>query len=100
VVRAVDASPAVLAIGVNCTDPVHVEGLVRRIRAVTAKPIVAYPNSGEGWNAIDRRWVGAPGPAVDAESARRWVDAGASLVGGCCRVMPDQIAGLAAAFGR
>jgi S-methylmethionine-dependent homocysteine/selenocysteine methylase len=97
-VAAVEGSQAVMAVGVNCTAPGHVEGLVRRIRAVTAKPIVVYPNSGEGWNPIGRHWIGSPGPTVDRAAALRWVEAGASLVGGCCRVPPDQIAELAGAL--
>jgi homocysteine S-methyltransferase len=75
---------------------------VARIRAVTTLPIVAYPNSGEGWDAASRRWTdAAAADAVDASAALGWVAAGARLVGGCCRVRPGQIAvisaGLAAA---
>jgi homocysteine S-methyltransferase len=65
---------------------------------VTAMPILVYPNSGEAWDPDARRWIGRPGPAVDAPTARTWVAAGATLVGGCCRVGPDRIAELAAAF--
>ena len=93
-----DASPRVVAVGVNCTAPRHVEELVARARATTAKPIVAYPNGGAGWDAANRRWLEQPGLAVDAESAATWVAAGARLIGGCCRVGPDEIAGIAAAF--
>jgi homocysteine S-methyltransferase len=92
------ASPRVVAVGVNCTAPEFVEELVSRARAVTAKPIVVYPNSGEGWDPVARAWVGRPGPTVDARTARAWVAAGARLVGGCCRVGPDRIAELARAF--
>jgi homocysteine S-methyltransferase len=94
-----DATPGFVAVGVNCTAPDHVEELIRRMAAVTAKPIVVYPNSGEGWDAASRRWVPTTGPTVDAATARAWVDAGARLVGGCCRVGPDRIAELAGAFG-
>lgn len=94
-VAAVEGSPSVIAVGINCTAPGLVEGLVRRIRAGTAKPIVVYPNSGEGWNPIGRHWIGTPGPTVGRAAALRWIEAGASLVGGCCRVTPDQIAELA-----
>jgi len=101
-VAAVDGVPGILAVGVNCTAPEHVPELVARIRAVTTLPIVAYPNSGEGWDAASRRWTGAAAAdAVDAPAALGWVAAGARLVGGCCRVRPGQIAdistGLAAA---
>lgn len=94
-----DATPGFVAVGVNCTPPAHVEELVARMAAVTAKPIVVYPNSGEGWDSDARRWLPATGPDVNVASARRWVAAGARLVGGCCRVGPARISELAAAFG-
>lgn len=96
-VRAVEGSRGVLAVGVNCTAPEHVEELVSRIRAVTPLPIVAYPNSGEGWDASNRRWTGPAGGRVDAAAVHRWTAAGARLVGGCCRVTPDQIREIATA---
>jgi len=85
----------VVAVGVNCTSPAFVEEIVARMREVTSLPIVAYPNSGEGWDAASRRWTGAPAERVAAAAEARWLAAGANLVGGCCRVTPDQIAGLA-----
>jgi len=94
-----DATRGFEAVGVNCTAPEHVEELVARIAAVTAKPVVVYPNSGEGWDAGAGRWLPATGPDVDVATAGRWVAAGARLVGGCCRVGPGQISELAAAFG-
>jgi homocysteine S-methyltransferase len=97
-VAAVDGVPGVLAVGVNCTAPGHVDELVGRIRAATALPIVVYPNSGEGWDAAARRWTGRGSDRVDAAAATRWRSLGASLIGGCCRVTPDQVAGLAPAM--
>ncbi len=88
-------SSRVLAVGVNCTAPEHVDELLARARQVTAKPLIVYPNSGEGWDAAERRWLGAGGPTVDGAAARRWVEEGATIVGGCCRVSPGQIAALA-----
>jgi homocysteine S-methyltransferase len=86
---------AVIATGVNCTAPADVLSLVRLAAAASGKPVVAYPNSGEGWDAAARAWTGSRGFA--ASDVRRWVDAGARLVGGCCRVRPEdvrEIAGL------
>lgn len=97
-VEAVAGSPAVIAVGVNCTAPEHVEALVGRVRAVTSKPVVVYPNSGEGWDAAARRWTGAQAGRVDGAAAHRWHAAGATLIGGCCRVTPDQVALIAGAF--
>lgn len=92
-VAAVARVPAVVAVGVNCCAPWHVEGLVRRIRAVCPLPIVAYPNAGERY--ADGRWCGhAVSPAELAELAARWHAAGARILGGCCRTGPAHIGAL------
>jgi homocysteine S-methyltransferase len=83
----------VVAVGVNCTDPAGVPAAIGAAR-VAGKPVVVYPNSGEGWDAAARRWTGSPGLPDDA--VRGWLDAGARLVGGCCRIRPQHIAALAA----
>ncbi len=99
-IAAVDGLPGVLAVGLNCTAPEHADELVARIRAVTALPIVVYPNSGEGWDAATRRWIGRGRDRVDAAAAARWRSLGATVIGGCCRVTPDQVAGLVPAMAR
>lgn len=82
-----------VAVGVNCTAPEHVETLVATAAGASGKPVVAYPNSGESWDGARRRW-GGDGVGVDPVAARRWVAAGARWVGGCCRVSSDDIARL------
>jgi homocysteine S-methyltransferase len=88
-------SPSVLAVGVNCAAPSGLGAAVAEA-ARTGRPVVAYPNSGEGWDAEARRWTGEPGIAAD--DVRAWVGAGARLVGGCCRVGPDRLRAIAAAL--
>ncbi len=97
-VEAVRDAPGVIAIGVNCTAPQHVDELIGRIRATTSLPIAVYPNSGEGWDAVARRWTGTGPGRVDGDAAAHWVAAGARLVGGCCRVSPSQIGAMASAL--
>jgi S-methylmethionine-dependent homocysteine/selenocysteine methylase len=82
----------VIAVGVNCTAA-EVIGPTVAAAAVAGKPVVVYPNSGEGWDAVGRSWAGSPGISTDDVPA--WVDAGARLVGGCCRVRPKDIAAIA-----
>lgn len=96
-VATVASTPDVLAVGINCTAPQHAPELVERIAAVTSLPVVVYPNSGEAWDAAGRAWTGRAGEGVDGEAARAWVARGARLVGGCCRVTPDEIASIAGA---
>lgn len=86
-------SPWVIAVGLNCSPPQEVVGAVRTAAAISGRPAVAYPNSGETWDAAGRTWRGTPG--LDPRWVDDWLDAGAGLVGGCCRVRPADIAAIA-----
>jgi homocysteine S-methyltransferase len=89
-----------VAIGVNCTHPRWITGLIRELRAASGKPIVVYPNSGEGWDAARRCWIAEPGMGDVAgfgAQAREWFAAGAQMVGGCCRTRPAHIGAVRAA---
>ncbi|MGI3785721.1 MAG: homocysteine S-methyltransferase [Janthinobacterium lividum] len=88
----------VVAVGVNCLDPADTPALVALAASVSGKPVVVYPNAGERWDAGARRWAGDQ--TVVAGYVDGWLDAGARLVGGCCRVGPDEIAALARAVAR
>jgi homocysteine S-methyltransferase len=80
----------IVAVGVNCCAPGDV------VPALTDAPgpLVAYPNSGQGWDAAGRRWTGES--AFDPGAVASWVGHGARLVGGCCRVGPADIAEVSA----
>jgi len=92
--RFLDSVPQVIAAGINCTAPPLVTPLIRALKASTTKPIVAYPNSGEGWDAQTRSWTGKADPGGFAASAREWRQTGAQIIGGCCRTGPEHIAGI------
>jgi homocysteine S-methyltransferase len=79
----------IVATGVNCCAPDDVTTAL----AHGAGPRVAYPNSGQGWDAVHRTWTGES--AFDADAVASWLDAGARLVGGCCRVGPADITAVA-----
>jgi homocysteine S-methyltransferase len=91
-------STAVVAAGVNCSAPADVLTAVETAVSVTGKPGVAYPNRGEEWDARSHSWAGEG--SFDTALASAWVDAGARLVGGCCRVGPADIARLATSLRR
>ena len=84
--------PTVIAIGVNCTHPDDIPGLLEIAARSSSGPLVAYPNSGEGWDATARQWRGRPG--FSPGEVRRWTGLGARLLGGCCRVTPADIQAL------
>jgi homocysteine S-methyltransferase len=83
----------IAAIGVNCTRPEHVGPLLGRMRPHTDKALIAYPNSGERYDAASGTWHGHA-DASFCEASRSWVEAGARLIGGCCRTTPGDIAAL------
>ena len=89
--------PQTIAIGVNCTQPIWILSLIAELRKASAKPIIVYPNSGEGWDANVRCWTGSSDPAEFGQQARQWYAAGAQIVGGCCRTRPSHIRQVAAA---
>ncbi len=93
-----EACPQVVAVGVNCTAPREVEPLLAAAAALTCKPLLCYPNSGEQWDAERRCWLEGTGLTDFAEPARRWYAAGARLIGGCCRTTPADIAAIARAL--
>jgi len=87
-----DDCPQIVALGVNCTAPRHISGLIRIAKSATSKPIAVYPNAGEGWDAETKRWgpVGQGSPTL-LSSCREWTRLGARLIGGCCRTTPADI---------
>ena len=89
------------AIGINCTRPEFAASLIANLRTATDKPLVAYPNSGERYDALTKTWHGhavhdGERALPFAELSKAWVEAGARLIGGCCRTTPEDIAELAA----
>lgn len=85
------------ALGVNCT--IGPEGTLRAVQAlreISSLPISAQPNSGFPAN-IDGRTLFISGAGYFADRGAEIVQAGASIVGGCCGTTPAHIEALAAA---
>jgi homocysteine S-methyltransferase len=87
--------PQTVAIGVNCVAPSLIPGLIAELRGASNKPVIVYPNSGEGWDAAHRSWSANKSGTSDPEEygalAAQWFAAGAQIVGGCCRTRPAHI---------
>jgi homocysteine S-methyltransferase len=86
-----DRQKQVIAVGINCTQPMFIRPLIGELKRATRKPIVVYPNSGEGWDAEHRCWTGTSDAAGFGSLAREWTEAGAQIIGGCCRTGPEHI---------
>ena len=90
-----DEQDQVIGIGVNCTAPELISSLIRRLAAATRKPILVYPNSGEGWDAVHRCWQGDGQIQDFGDLAQKWRSAGAQWIGGCCRTGPEHVRAVA-----
>lgn len=93
-------SNKVTAVGINCAPPHFVLALIQKFKELTGKTVVVYPNSGEIWDGVAKRWL--PSKCFDDEKfelfATRWRDAGAKLIGGCCRTTPDTVRAISKAL--
>ncbi len=86
-----DSVPQAAAIGINCSAPQFIPGLIGEIRRVTRKPIVVYPNSGEVYDPATNTWHGETHCDAYGQQAATWYASGARLIGGCCRTTPEHI---------
>lgn len=86
-----DMQTQAVAIGINCTSPLHIPSLVREIKKNTDKPIIVYPNSGEYYSAVTNTWHGETSSDKFGVQSKEWYENGASLIGGCCRTTPGHI---------
>jgi len=85
-------NPQVFAIGVNCTHPEHISGLIKRLKSnSTSKRIIVYPNHGEIFDPKTKTWSEPTGTCFNQEAVSNWLIDGADIVGGCCRVGPEDI---------
>ncbi|CAB4886448.1 MAG: homocysteine S-methyltransferase [Actinobacteria bacterium] len=82
-VAAAATIPGIQRVGINCTAPVYVPGLIDRIRAATDLPVIVYPNAGGTWDSLSGHWLGVTYEDI-VRSAREWRDHGATWIGGCC----------------
>ena len=94
-IRQIEASPFVDAVGVNCTSPRFIPALIREAKKATQKPVLVYPNSGETYDAAKSDWDGHRIYESFGEEAKEWYNAGARLIGGCCRTTPEDIQAIA-----
>ena len=92
---AIGNEPGIVAVGVNCTAPRHLPALLAAARDATDRPLIAYPNAGDRWDATTRRWVADPGGGFVPADVASWTALGATWLGGCCGTGPPEIATLA-----
>ncbi len=92
-------NPYLVGWGVNCTAPEYIESLIKGLRSISTEiPVVVYPNSGETYNADTKTWNGDGCADGYQTYAKRWHEAGAGAIGGCCRTTPEHMAAVKQLF--
>jgi methionine synthase I (cobalamin-dependent)/5,10-methylenetetrahydrofolate reductase len=78
-------------IGCNCSvGPVAMLEAMERVRAATSLPLSAQPNAGIP-RSVEGRNIYLCSPEYMASYARKFVNAGVRLIGGCCGSTPEHI---------
>ncbi len=80
--------PHIFALGVNCTAPKYISGL-NRIVEIKKSWCIPIPEKRITQKA--KSWIGISDPISFVEMCREWVELGADIIGGCCRIGPDHI---------
>ena len=86
--------PHLKMIGINCTRPACIEGLIRELRKGLGSrdlPIAVYPNSGEEYDPVTKTWHGVGDARSFGEYAYDYMAAGAQAVGGCCTTVASHV---------
>ena len=97
-----EGHPHLKMIGVNCTKPVYISGLIKELRAGlqtagSTLPIGVYPNSGEEYDPVTKSWHGTGDAKNFGEYALDYMRAGADAVGGCCTTVASHVEQVVAA---
>jgi homocysteine S-methyltransferase len=90
-IREIQISKQLVAMGINCTSPEYIEILIRKIRPLTQKWIMAYPNKGDIYDPNQKEWSNRPQSLHFKELSQKWFEAGARIIGGCCGTTPENI---------
>ncbi|MSQ15461.1 MAG: bifunctional homocysteine S-methyltransferase/methylenetetrahydrofolate reductase [Dehalococcoidia bacterium] len=78
-------------LGINCTiGPQGSLAIIERMAGCTHTPLAVMPAAGQP-SLIDGRFLYLSSPAYFGEYARRFVEAGAKIIGGCCGTTPQHI---------
>jgi homocysteine S-methyltransferase len=86
-----ECDPSSDVIGLNCsTGPAYMLDVLQAVQGVAGKPIAVMPNAGFPRD-FEGRQLYMASPEYFAEYALKFLEAGASVIGGCCGTTPEHI---------
>lgn len=91
IAKQLEAESSIDVVGVNCAvGPDHMLEILMAIKPFVKKPISIMPNAGLP-REIDNRNMYLASPAYFGNYALKFLEAGASVIGGCCGTTPAHI---------
>lgn len=86
-------NPNFTFLGINCVSFNPSSDILASIHDVLPDlPLLAYPNSGEVYDTVNKIWLPNHDKLNSWDSVvKRYIDAGARIIGGCCRTTPRDI---------
>ncbi|MCX6546158.1 MAG: bifunctional homocysteine S-methyltransferase/methylenetetrahydrofolate reductase [Acidobacteria bacterium] len=79
------------AVGLNCSiGPRAMLEALEHLKTLTTLPLAVQPNAGVPQN-VGGRYIYMTSPEYIGEYAKRFIQTGATIVGGCCGTNPDHI---------
>lgn len=82
-IRLLEHYDEVAALGVNCTHPRYISGLILELKDNSMGPYIIYPNAGE-YDPENKLWHTEKSFDDIYPLAAQWYDEGARVIGGCC----------------
>ena len=95
-VAAIVRGSRLAGLGINCCTTADALTALRTLTPLNGLAMAVYPNSGESWDRVARQWAGNQNELSLVGSVSELIEAGARMIGGCCRVTPQHIAAIAA----
>ncbi|SMN19474.1 similar to Saccharomyces cerevisiae YLL062C MHT1 S-methylmethionine-homocysteine methyltransferase [Maudiozyma saulgeensis] len=92
-------NPNLLLLGINCANFNHSADIMESIhKQLPNMPLIIYPNNNEIYDTVKKMWLPNSKQYFTWDTlVKRYIEAGARIIGGCCRTTPDDIKQIAAA---
>lgn len=93
-VKETNAVDRLIAVGVNCLNPKFVKPLFQSLHTLAGAesiPLIVYSNRGEIYDEKQEEWTGRDECIPLDSYVPEWLEMGARIIGGCCRVYPEDI---------
>ena len=98
VMEKLNENDQVFAVGANCFKPFLATSTIDKMRELTKKTIIVYPNLGGVYNEFERNWIPFNAKFDFGKLSKEWYEHGARIIGGCCSTGTKEISQIASFY--